>query len=199
MYKDAVNKLIELEKTLVSLGGVQRADYWPTSPRRSRETDIEHSYSLAMASWQLASALGLQLNHEKILKYALIHDLPEVYAGDTPLFSTNSKHDEQADKEAAAIARLRQQFPESDLVETLESFYAQRDEESKFVKAMDKLVALLVHIVSEETQFIDNKITSEDIERVLPKWRSQTDISEAMAKVTDQLLMIWYEKVKLYQ
>ena len=81
----------------------------------------------------------------------------------------------------------------------LESFYAQEDEESKFVNAMDKLVALLVHIVSKETQFVSNKITSEDIDRILPKWRSQTDISEEMIKVTDQLLASWYENVRLSQ
>ena len=91
MYKDAVSELIKLEKTLVLLGEVQRADYWPGSHKRSNETDIEHSYCLAMTSWQLATTLHLPLSQEKILKYALIHDLPEVYAGDVPLFSSDSK------------------------------------------------------------------------------------------------------------
>lgn len=48
----------------------------------SRETDAEHTYQVAMVSWYVNSAYGLRLNEEKILKYALVHDIPEVRAGD---------------------------------------------------------------------------------------------------------------------
>ena len=42
-----------------------------------------------MVSWYLASIENKSLNLEKILKYALVHDLPEVYASDTPLYTSN--------------------------------------------------------------------------------------------------------------
>ena len=37
-----------------------------------------------MTAWYIANIEKSNLSIEKILKYALIHDLPEVYAGDTP-------------------------------------------------------------------------------------------------------------------
>jgi 5'-deoxynucleotidase YfbR-like HD superfamily hydrolase len=145
----------------------------------------------------LASALGLTLSHEKILKYSLVHDLPEVYAGDMPLFSTEEEHARQDQAEADAILRLRQKLSGSDLIKVLEDYYALKDEESKFVRAMDKLVALFVHIVSERTQFEDNKISKNDIERALPKWRKQTDVSPEMEAFTTELLDVWNKNVTL--
>lgn len=47
------------------------------------ENDAEHSFQLAMLCWSANHQYALSLLDEKIIKYALIHDLVEVYAGDT--------------------------------------------------------------------------------------------------------------------
>ncbi len=55
-----------------------------------QENDIEHSYMLAMLAWYIVSTKKLNLDVDKVIKYALAHDLVETYAGDT-YFYHNSK------------------------------------------------------------------------------------------------------------
>lgn len=51
------------------------------------ENDVEHSYSVAILCWYLNDKLKLNLDIAKVLKYALVHDFPEVYAGDVNTFA----------------------------------------------------------------------------------------------------------------
>ena len=53
------------------------------------ENDIEHSYQLAMLAWYLLDSLKIKFNTDLVLKYALIHDIVEVYAGDTYCYTKN--------------------------------------------------------------------------------------------------------------
>lgn len=198
MAKNQIHQLIRLQEILIKLGQVERADYWPGSTRKRNETDIEHSLFLAFHAWQVAVKLQLNLDHGKILKYALTHDLPETYAGDTPLFSGPEKRQMQEKNEQEAIGKLFKNLPDSDIPKTIRQYYRQEDEESKFVNAMDRLSALFVQICSEETQFVDNKITHKHIEDILPSWRKRTDISEEMTEFTNDLLEVWYKSVKLH-
>lgn len=70
-------------KALSLLHDFQKVERVVFVPQRDRqENDVEHSYLLAMLAWQLAEILAPQLSKEKVIKYALVHDLVEVYAGD---------------------------------------------------------------------------------------------------------------------
>ena len=42
-----------------------------------------------MVSWCLRATENKKLDVEKILKYSLVYDLPEIYAKDTPLYRSN--------------------------------------------------------------------------------------------------------------
>lgn len=198
MRENKIDQLIHLQELLVKLGEVERADFWPGSPRQQNETVLEHSFSLAVLSWQVAQRLNLKLDHEKILKYALVHDLPEAYTGDLPLFSGDKEQGLQGDKERKAIDKLQSALPESGISEIIRQYNQQKDEESRFIHAMDALVAVLVHISSRETQFVKNKITKKHIEDILPSWRERTDISKEMIEFTDELLEIWRKTVVLH-
>ena len=198
MNDSIINQLTSLQRVLNTLGDIERADYWPSAGSQRRETNIEHSYALAMVAWHIADRLQLDLNHEKILKYALVHDMPEAYAGDTPLFADPYVKAVQDEREAAAIRKLSSDFPKSNMLQVLTDYYDQQDDEARFVRAIDNIVALLVHITSDKTQFVDNKISPKDIEQILPKWREQTDISPEITQLTNEVLAAWWNVVKLY-
>lgn len=113
----------------------------------------EHTFELALLSWYIASVNKLDLDHGKILKYALAHDLIEGYAGDTPAHDVKAQKLKAA-KEAAALARIEEEFSEfPDLLAIIHAYEARADAESRFVYATDKLVDPL-NASMEETQSI---------------------------------------------
>lgn len=109
------------------------------------ENDVEHSYALAMLAWYVAATLKPPLSQDKLMRYALVHDLVEVYAGDVFAFTTDTAAlDAKADREHAAAARLRAEFAEfPELHEAIAAYEARADDESRFIYALDKLEPML--------------------------------------------------------
>jgi Predicted hydrolases of HD superfamily len=56
------------------------------------ENSAEHSWHLAMACWAFAELLQDDYDVPKLIKLALIHDLGEIGAGDTFLYSSNREN-----------------------------------------------------------------------------------------------------------
>lgn len=133
--------LENLEKFATLLHKVQRVKRFAKRPNEKEFTNTaEHTFEVAMMSWYIASVEGLDLDFEKILKYALAHDLIEAYAGDTPAFDTIGQKD-KTKREEAAIARIKSEFTEfADLLNIINSYENKNDPESKFVYATDKIV-----------------------------------------------------------
>jgi 5'-deoxynucleotidase YfbR-like HD superfamily hydrolase len=67
----------------VPFANIERQITWPQGEERM-ENDAEHSFSLALVGMALGEQIGL--DPQKIAYYATIHDLPELYAGDTSVW-----------------------------------------------------------------------------------------------------------------
>ncbi len=88
----------------------------------------------------------------KLLKMALIHDLPELYAGDTNPYRDNTENKEQNEKIAAE--KLFSFLPAETEKEFLSLFYEyieQKSVESKIVKSADKLMPLIQNLCTNES------------------------------------------------
>ena len=110
-------------------------------PRLGRcENDAEHSYNLGMMAWQIIAKDRLPLDLDLVLKYALVHDLVEVYAGDAKALNDEQMRDKVA-KEAAALQRLKNDDLTSEYAGLIEQYESFADEESRFVYGLDKLIA----------------------------------------------------------
>lgn len=107
------------------------------------ENDVEHSYQLAMCAWYIVSVNKLPMDLDKIIRYALLHDLVEVYAGDTYIFDKDpAVLASKKQRESDALERLKDEFPEfPDLADTISEYEKRDNQESKFVYALDKIVA----------------------------------------------------------
>jgi 5'-deoxynucleotidase YfbR-like HD superfamily hydrolase len=122
-----------------------------------RESDSEHSFQLALAAWYLIEALPSltnSLDRWKVVSYALVHDLPEAYAGDVdPYYSSQSDIQLKAHNEHCALERLKQEFNGSfpGMCERIAEYelkkkgsdQAKPDREAQFVYALDKLLVCL--------------------------------------------------------
>lgn len=132
-----------------------------------RESDSEHSYQLAMVCWYLNEKFDLGLNDEKILKYALVHDLTEIFEGDIPSIlkyrdkkvASNVKVSEEE-----AIERLEKKFKDLGfLIQYIKDYEGAIDEEAKFVFATDKLIPVIfVYQTDADNYFLKHKITFEE-------------------------------------
>ena len=58
----------------------------------------------------LINEYKFKLDINKIIRYALVHDLPEVYAGDVSMHANYVQKDKDK-REAQAIKKLVKQFP----------------------------------------------------------------------------------------
>ena len=113
------------------------------------ENSAEHSWHLAMACWSISRSLGINLSEEKLLKLALVHDLGEIDAGDTFLYSDDRSNAHKAEREC--VRRLEQHPGNaiSDLLELWEEQETGKSIETKLLKAVDRLLPFLHNISSQ--------------------------------------------------
>lgn len=122
---------------------IRRKNFVGNSNPRRFENDAEHSYELTLLAWFLISKHKLNLNIDKVIKYALVHDLVEVYAGDIdPYMYSNSSEMLKVKKinEEIALKRLELELHDTpDLLNSLKEYEKMSDEESKFIYVLDKV------------------------------------------------------------
>ena len=110
-----------------------------------RENDAEHSWHLALMVVLLAEYSDEPIDVGHTVKLVLLHDLVEIYAGDTPLYSAST---DQQEREEAAADRLFGLLPadQASAMRALwDEFEARATPEARFAKAMDRLQPLLLN------------------------------------------------------
>jgi putative hydrolase of HD superfamily len=159
--KEHLQQVLEFSKMLNRFRLVERVVYINNKGRW--ENDVEHSYQLAMLAWYIVSSRKLDLNLDLVIRYALVHDLVEVYAGDTYIYSDDKSHLESKEKrEDEARERLRKEFPEfPDLFEIMETYEKRLDPESRFVYALDKVHPMLNIYLCGGQLFKEKEVTAD--------------------------------------
>ena len=155
----SIHDLLKLTSFLNKFGAIKRTIYHPET--KEKENDIEHSYHLTLLAWYIISKDKLSLDLHKILTYGLIHDIVEVYAGDTFLYSKDAALlDSKVKREHDAFLQIQKEFPEfSSLTSAIESYEKREDQESRFIHALDKLQPVLQIYLDQGAIWRDEKIT----------------------------------------
>ncbi len=124
------------------------------------ENDAEHSYQLAMAAWYINDSEQLGLDASRLVRYALAHDLVEVYAGDTFAYASAEERASKETREAAAAERIAREFPEfSDLHAIIHEYESRANREARFVYALDKLLPVISIYLDEGRTWHLNGVT----------------------------------------
>ncbi len=147
------------------------------------DNDAEHSYRVAMLCWMLIDEYNLKLDKNKVIRYALVHDLPEAYAGDVSIYANYSQKDKEK-KEAHAIKKLQKQFPkQKSLWKDLSEYEKRAGAESKFVYLIEKIETYLVVILSPSKLSVKRKATIEQsIELKQKKIKDLDTVAQFMNK-----------------
>lgn len=110
-----------------------------------QENDVEHSFAVALLCWYLIQKHQFDLSLEKILRYSLVHDFAEIYAGDVNTYANSAERTLKVQRERDALKRLRKEIPDfTQLTDDIENYEKRTDEESKFVWTVDKMQALIL-------------------------------------------------------
>lgn len=135
--------MFTLQKLICDLSKVDRNHHILNSD--DQENDVEHSFAVALLCWYICDRLNLKLDMSKVLKYALIHDFAEVYAGDINTFASKQDRERKIELEAKAISKLRGEIADfTDFSKTLQNYESKKDDESLFVWTVDKMQALVL-------------------------------------------------------
>ena len=143
------------QKTIIEF--LKEIEKFKTCERTCQTTRAGRAESDAEHSWHLALFLMLFENEFKgidflkTLKIALIHDLPEIYAGDINPFRGDTTN--KAEDEKRAAAKLFKKLPEAlsnSFTGLFEEYINQASDEAKIVKAADKLMPLIQNICTND-------------------------------------------------
>jgi putative hydrolase of HD superfamily len=133
---------------------VERITFHPDGKRP--ETDTDHTVMLGVVACAFADKYLPWLNTGLIAQFALLHDLSEAYAGDTPtLWITPEEREAKRQREQAAIDRIDDEFTDQFpwVGDWLISYEHQASAEARYVKAMDKLLPKVTHILNKGCAF----------------------------------------------
>ena len=143
MNKERLEKQIAFIKEIDKVKYILRQSTLFNSDRR--ENDAEHSWHLAVMAMVLAEYSNKPINLLKVLKMVLIHDIVEIDAGDTFIYSTTEDHN-NTEEELEAAKRIFGILPEEQAQEFIaiwEEFEAAETDEAKFAKSLDRFEPLL--------------------------------------------------------
>lgn len=137
MHKNETAPPAEVASLLEALGlkDVARAG-WVLRGLDHPESVAAHSWGVA---WLVLALLPPELDRGRALAYAVLHDLPEVRAGDiVPADGVGAE--EKHRRELEGLRGLLAGLPRGpELVRTWEAYEAQADPEARFVRQLDRL------------------------------------------------------------
>jgi len=119
----------------------------PLAAADRRENDAEHSWHLALMVLLLAEYADEPIDVGHAIKLVIIHDMVEIYAGDSPVFDPAAVVD-QVERELAAADRLFTMLPDDqagEIRKLWDEFEAAQTPEARFCKAMDRLEPMLLN------------------------------------------------------
>ena len=107
-----------------------------------KESDAEHVFSMMMIAWKIMKEEKLKLKKDKVFQLILCHDLGEIDVGDITI-DDGVDQEEKFQKEVVAIERISKEYNMPEIKKLWLEFEENKTPEARFVKAMDKLDALL--------------------------------------------------------
>ncbi|HUT66850.1 MAG TPA: HD domain-containing protein [Spirochaetota bacterium] len=129
---------------------------------KRKENDAEHSWHIAIMAALLFEYADAEVDILKVIKMLLIHDLVEIYAGDTYAYDEEG-YKYKAKREASAAKRIYSLLPENQALELRslwEEFEEHKGPESRFAAALDVLQPLLLNYETEGISWKHHSVQS---------------------------------------
>ena len=179
--------LVELDK----MKSVLRQS--PVYSGERRENDAEHSWHIAVMAMVLREYAPEPVDMGRVVEMLTVHDLIEIYAGDTFAYDAAGNADKAA-RECAAADRLYAMLPpeQGTYYRTLwEEFDAMETPEARFAASMDRLEPLLANWFNGGGTWQDHDVRMPQVYRRIEPMREGAPALWAFA---DRLIRASVEK-----
>lgn len=153
MLSDIVRKFMRVERAVLHTDG------------ETPENDGEHTLHAMFLAVAYAQKYHPELDSGRIAEFIMIHDLVEVYAGDTvSLTADNEKIKDKEEREKAALQRLEEELVDTfpGIIELIKEYELLESAEAQFAKAFEKIDPAFGHIANNGVAFQKIGITSEE-------------------------------------
>ena len=131
-----------------------------------RENDAEHSWHFALMAMILYEyADQTKVNLDRVIKMALVHDLVEIYAGDTFAYD-DVGNESKREREQSAADRLFALLPSDQSIEIRnlwEEFDAGETSDSQYAAAIDHLQPFISNYMTEGHTWKIGNVTSDRV------------------------------------
>lgn len=132
-----------------------------------RENDAEHSWHIATMAMLFEEYATEKVDIGRVCKMCLVHDLVEIYAGDTFAYDTKGNAD-KADRETEADDKLFSQLPEEQgkmIRDLWEEFDAMETPDAKYAACLDRLQPFLHNTLACGHTWVENGTKRSDVEK----------------------------------
>lgn len=164
------------------------------------ETDAEHSWHFALMALTLFEYAGIEkIDINRVIRMALVHDLVEIYAGDTFAYDVSgNEHKEEREKAAAdklysilpreQAEEYRSLWEEFDRMETPDAIYA---------SAVDRLQPFLSNYLTDGHTWVKHGVSVDQVyKRMEPIKKALPELWEFVEYVVNDSCSKGYIKLK---
>lgn len=155
-----LHQLLAIARLALGFGQVRRVTQHEDG---ERESDTTHTVMLALMVIEVAPLVGCDPG--LAAQFAVVHDIPETYAGDTNTAHglTAEEAAAKAAREAAAMRRLLDEQVDSRWLELLHRYEAQQEPEARIVRYLDKVLPKLTHYLNRGSALRALGITASEV------------------------------------
>ena len=150
---------------------------------KRRENDAEHAWHMAIMAFVLQEYANEDVDVLRIMKMVLMHDLVEIYAGDTYAYDETGK-ETQRERELAAADRIFGMLPEDQEQEfrsIWEEFEEKKSPEAKFARMLDNYQPLSLNNANQGGDWRAHNVARSQVEK-------RNEISKEGSQVMGQVI-----------
>jgi putative hydrolase of HD superfamily len=187
-----IESLLKLSRLAMQFDRVDRVTllFDGTTP----ESDTDHTFMLSLLACAFAERFIPELDLGLVAQFAILHDFVEVYAGDTPtLLITSQERINKSQKENQALKLFKRDFRSIFpwVPNTINVYEQLTLPEARYVKAIDKLMPDITHILNKGAYIKQTKVTKNFLEKrfreLATESSSYADEFEALVQLRDKL------------
>jgi len=147
---------MNLTELLMELDKLKRTYRFSTMHPIVRESSADHSWKLVFMTFSVAAEYNLSIDVEHAMELAGVHDIPEYITGEidsTLIYRGEVTRESKARREKEAVEYLREKAGKIGAIikDLFTEFEEGKTRESKYVKALDKIEALIhLAVVAEK-------------------------------------------------
>ena len=153
--KDKLDRFLKFTVEIDKMTAVYRRTLLVDKSRR--ENDAEHSWHIAVMAMLFEEYAVKKVNVPRVVEMCVVHDLVEIYAGDTFAYDVKGNEDKEK-REAMAADKLFGQLPEEQgkMIRALwEEFDAMETPDAQYAACLDRLQPFLHNTLTDGHTWVE--------------------------------------------